>query len=439
MSQAPAQPGAPPATLLFVDDEANILSSLQRLFRPLGYRILTAPGGAEGLEILGREPVDLVISDMRMPHMDGAAFLEQAAARWPDTVRILLTGYADIGSTVAAVNKGGIYRYLSKPWEDNDIRLTVQQALERQQLQREQRRLEALTQRQNEELKDLNAGLEAKVRARTQEIRQVLDQLKLSHEELKKSYLTSVKVFAGLIELRAARLAGHARRVAEHARALAQRLDLSEGEVQDVLYAALLHDIGKIGLPDALLDQPLSALSAEERAQVIRHPLTGQAALLALEPLAGAAALIRAHHERYDGLGFPDGLALGQIPLGARVLAVANDYDALQLGTVVEGKLGPPEAQAFLAANKGTRYDPRVVDAFLGLLGESARTGNPVEEVRLTSDNLRAGMVLARDLVNGKGMLLLTRGHELNEAVIAKIRACERDDRRGYTIHVHAR
>lgn len=199
------------------------------------------------------------------------------------------------------------------------------------------------------------------------------------------------------------------------------------------------HVIGKIGLPDALLDQPLSALSAEERAQVIRHPLTGQAALLALEPLAGAAVLIRAHHERYDGLGFPDGLALGQIPLGARVLAVVNDYDALQLGTVVEGKLGPPEAQAFLAANKGTRYDPRVVDAFLGLLGESARIENPVEEVRLTSDNLRPGMVLARDLVNGKGMLLLTRGHELNEAVIAKIRACERDDRRGYTVHVHAR
>lgn len=428
----PSAGAAPAATLLLVDDEANILSSLQRLFRPLGYRILTAGGGAEGLEILAREPVNLVISDMRMPQMDGAQFLEQAAQRWPAAVRILLTGYADLNSAVAAVNKGGIYRYLSKPWDDNDIKLTVAQALEKQ-------RLEQIVQRQNEELKELNAGLEAKVRARTQELEQVLAQLKVGHEELKKSYLTSIKVFAGLIELRAGTLAGHGRRVAEQARALAHKIGMSEAETQDVLYAGLLHDIGKIGLADALLDQPYSALGAEERREVMKHPTTGQAALLAIEPLANAALLIRSHHERYDGLGYPDRLEGERIAPGARVLAVANDYDALQLGTVVEGRLSPAEAQAFLTANKGTRYDPRVVEAFLELQREGAGGAIPAAELPLASDGLRPGMVLARDLVNGKGMLLLARGHQFTEAIIAKIRACERDDDRGYTIHVHAR
>ena len=104
------------ATLLFVDDEANILSSLKRLFRPLGYRIFTAESGAQGLEIMERETVDLVVSDMRMPEMNGAQFLEKVREKWPETVRILLTGYAEIGATIEAINKGQIYRYISKPW-----------------------------------------------------------------------------------------------------------------------------------------------------------------------------------------------------------------------------------------------------------------------------------------------------------------------------------
>jgi response regulator RpfG family c-di-GMP phosphodiesterase len=139
-----ADVAAGPAMLLFVDDEENILSSLKRLFRPHGYAVLTATSGERGLELLGQHPVDLVISDMRMPEMDGAQFLERVRRDWPDTVRILLTGYADISSTVAAINRGEIYRYISKPWEDNDVVLVVKQALERKMLEREKKRLEGI-------------------------------------------------------------------------------------------------------------------------------------------------------------------------------------------------------------------------------------------------------------------------------------------------------
>src|SRR5487761_2285976 len=110
-----------PAKILFVDDEANILSSLKRLFRPFGYQIFTAESGSQGLEIMEREKIDLVVSDMRMPEMNGAQFLEKVRAGWPDTIRILLTGFAEIRATIDAINKGQIYRYISKPWEDNDI------------------------------------------------------------------------------------------------------------------------------------------------------------------------------------------------------------------------------------------------------------------------------------------------------------------------------
>jgi response regulator RpfG family c-di-GMP phosphodiesterase len=127
-------------TVLFVDDESNILSALRRLFRPLNYKVLTANSGAQGLELMAQEPVDLVISDMRMPEMDGAQFFEKVRDGWPDSVRILLTGYADISSAVAAINKGEIYRYVSKPWEDSELIATVKEALQRKQLEIEKRR-----------------------------------------------------------------------------------------------------------------------------------------------------------------------------------------------------------------------------------------------------------------------------------------------------------
>jgi len=158
---------AQPATLLCVDDEANILSALKRLFRPHGYRVLTALSGEQGLKLLGETGVDLVISDMRMPEMDGASFLEQVRQRWPDTMRILLTGYSDISSTIAAVNRGEIYRYISKPWLDDDVVMVVRQAFELKGLALEKARLVELTRKQNLELAKLNAGLEDIVTQRT--------------------------------------------------------------------------------------------------------------------------------------------------------------------------------------------------------------------------------------------------------------------------------
>lgn len=425
-----------PATLLFVDDEANILSSLKRLFRPLGYRIFTAESGAAGLQVFEQNAIDLVISDMRMPEMNGAQFLEQVRAKWPDAVRILLTGYADVTSTIAAINKGEIYRYIAKPWDDIDIVLTVKHALERKNLEREKERLEALTLKQNEELKDLNANLEAKVRARTEEVRQTMGFLEVAHRELKGSFLTSLKVFANLMELREGAMGGHSRRVADHARRLAQRLGLSDNEVQDVMFAGLLHDIGKIGLPDRLLHKPFAALTTEERAEVVKHPATGQAALMALENMKEAARLIRSHHERFDGLGYPDGLSGMAIPRGARILAVANDYDALLTGSFMNKQMTETEAREFLMEGRGKRYDPKVTDVFLEMLGSIDSSAYAGPEVKIPSSALRGGMALARDLVSPEGLLLLSKDYLLDDAMIRQIREFEQTEGKPLAIYV---
>lgn len=423
-----------PATLLFVDDEASILASLRRLFRPHGYRILVAEGGEAALAVLEKEAVDLVISDMRMPHMDGAQFLEKVREGWPQVIRILLTGYADVTSTIAAINRGEIYRYVSKPWDDNDIVLIVRQALGHQVLKRENERLLALTRRQNEELTELNASLEQKVAARTAELSQTVTFLDQAQAQLKKSFLATVRVFSGLMELRGGKMAGHARRVAEHARVLGGRLALDEQAAQDLLLAALLHDIGKIGLPDHVVEKPFNALSAEARGEMMKHPLRGQAVLMGVEQLANTALLIRHHHECYDGSGYPDRLVGIAIPLGARILAVANDYDALQMGTLASRPLKAQEALAFIAENRGKRYDPAVADTFVALLADSFK--DVVIEVPLRPMHLKPGMTLARELTDKDGFMLLAKGHVLDANIVGQLQRLEVTEGRPITVYV---
>ncbi len=426
-------------TILFVDDESNILASLKRLFRPLGYRIFTAEGGAQGLEIMQRETVDLVISDMRMPEMSGAQFLEKVRERWPDTVRILLTGYAEIGATIDAINKGQIYRYVSKPWEENDITLIVKHALQQKMLEREKERLEELTHKQNEELKDLNAHLEEKVLARTSELNQAMQFLEVAHEKLKKSFITSVRVFSNLIEMRNPGKSGHSRRVADLARTLAQHMGMNAAETQDVFIAGLLLDVGKIGLPDRLLDRPFHSLSADERMEVIKFPVKGELALMALEQLHGTARLIRSHRERFDGSGYPDHLSGLSIPLGARILSVAEDYDTALMGTSFVKPLKAPEASLLIQDGKSQRYDPAVVDAFVKELGAARSATESTPELALRSGQILYGMTLSRDLITQGGNLLLSKGHVLNEHLIEQINGFERIEGHPLVIYVQAK
>ncbi len=406
------------STLLFIDDEANILSALKRLFQPLGYNILTANNGAEALALLEKETVDLVISDMRMPQMTGAELLEQMRSKWPDVVRILLTGYSDMTSTIAAINRGEIYRYISKPWDDNDIVLIVRDALERKRLLADKKRLEALTLHQNEELKALNATLEDKVRQRTEELRDAL-------EQLKRDYFASVQIFANLMELRRGRTAGHSRRVAQLCRNIAHKMRLSETDSQNIETAALLHHIGKIGLPDRLLDKPYAELANGDRVEFDKHPLRAAAILMGLAPLADAAQLIRCHREHYDGVGNSLGLRASGIPLGARILLVASDYESLQSGLIERDMLAPAQALNMIVYGRGTNYDPAVVDVFSQMVANVGQAAHVETEFQLFSDQLHEGVLLTRDVVTKSGMPLLLKDTVLNAVHIREIKEFE--------------
>ena len=419
---------SPTFTLLCVDDEPNILSSLRRLFRPCGYRVLVAESGAQGLDILRSEPVDLVISDMRMPHMDGAQFLAAVRAEWPDVMRFLLTGYADMASAIEAINQGQIYRYMNKPWVDDDLLISVRQGLDARALQRDKERLEALTRQQNETLRELNESLEAKVRERT-------DELQKAHEQLKQSFVVAVKIFTSLIEMRHPITAGHSRRVAALARSIAQRMGLKGADLQNVFVAGLLHDIGKIGFSDALLSRAQRTLSDDERRIYQKHPVDAELILIGIDELSPIAQLVRHHHECYDGQGFPDGLWGDDIPLGARILLVANDYDGLQIGALSALRFKPEEALQAMEKARGVRYDPQVLDALRALVTAPPKPRPSEREVAVAA--LTPGMVLAREFAHRDGMPLLAAGQVLSARLIERMQDYEATQGGGLTVFIH--
>jgi response regulator RpfG family c-di-GMP phosphodiesterase len=429
-SKPDVAPAGPAWTVLCVDDEPNMLAALKRALRAGGFGVITAEGGAQAIEILGKLPVDIVVSDMRMPGMDGSQFLEHVHREWPQVIRILLTGHADQGSTVSAINRGRIFRYLSKPWDERDLLAALHEGTERLALEREKVRLEALTRQQNAELRTLNTELETRVAERTQELTE-------ANARLERSYLKTIKVFSNLLELRSGQLAGHGRRVAEVARDLARAMGLAEDVVRQVFVAGLLHDIGLIGMADKLIGRPVMRYAPDEVSQYRTHPQVAEQSLLALDDMQPLLPMIRGHHERHDGTGYPDKLAGAAIPVGARILAVADAYDDLQNGHVAEVALTPQEARILMRKSRGTQFDPEVLDVFLQTMENAAAAERAkVQDMVLPTAALTADMVLARDLVSSRGVLMLTAGHRLTASLIRKIREFELREGSKFDVHI---
>jgi response regulator RpfG family c-di-GMP phosphodiesterase len=398
------------------------LSALKRTLRAHGLRAQTADGGAAALELLEREPFDLVISDMRMPGMTGAELLAQVRERWPDTVRILLTGYADITSTIEAVNNGEIFRYLSKPWDDDALLRVLNDGLERKRLRAERDRLLALTQEQNTQLEALNRDLEAKVQQRTADLQEAMTKLDAAHGTLKSGFINTVRAFSSVIEART-KGAGFGRRVVAHVRVIGPAAGLEEQALQDTIFAAMLFEIGKLALPDELAITPIAKLSSNDRYVVLHHPAQGSALLMAIEPLRGAATVLRAVNERFDGSGVPDAKAGEDIPLGSRVLALAVDYELLISGGIDRRHWTNDEACVFLERGRNRRYDARVLDVLLSAFRAPPKPRRKVRKLRPAA--LAPGMVLAHDLLSPQGVLLLSAEYVIDEALIRQIRSFE--------------
>ena len=313
-------------TLLIVEDHDILREGIQLLLETEGYCVVAAMHGQDALRQMENITPDLILSDISMPEMDGYAFYEAVRARpeWVAIPFIFLTARGD-RNDVFTSRKLGVEDYLVKPIQRNELITTIRSRLERSQ------------------------------------------QLMLA--QLQQAYETSLIMLANAIELRDKYTRGHVDRVMEFTVLIAEKLGLSSIQISSFRFGAILHDIGKIYIREGVLRKagPLNHLEWNE---MKRHAEIGANLLRNVPYLSGAIPIIRHHHERWDGQGYPDGLAGEAIPLGARIVAVADTYDAMTTERVYHNENTPEQAIEEIRTGSGTRYDPVVVEAFLSALGK---------------------------------------------------------------------
>ncbi len=322
----------PKPRVLVVDDDANLLDSMRRQFSA-NFEVVLAHSGQHALELMASsEPFSVLVSDLKMPGMDGIQLLSQASERFPDTVRILLTGYADLQNAIDAVNQGFIFRLLTKPCPPEALGHALAEAIRHQGL------VEA--QRQNYSLKRYKRLLESIVRA-----------------------------FSALVEARDPYLSGHQVRVTALALVIGQELGMGPDDLEILRIAAMLHDIGKVKVPADFLNRP-GALREEEFSIIKMHPEVGYEILKDLDEDWPVAIIIRQHHERMDGSGYPQGLHGEDIVQGARIIAVADVVDAMCSHRPYRPSLGVEAAMQELESGSGLKYEAQTVEACLRLIRE---------------------------------------------------------------------
>jgi putative nucleotidyltransferase with HDIG domain len=345
-----------PHHLLVVDDDPNVRELLTTKLTHLGYRCRTADGADRALAVMEREPIHLILSDIMMPGLSGIDLLKRVVQAYPETAVVMLTAAADTQLAVQAM-KVGAYDYITKPFNLEELAVHVEKALERRHLFVENRAY--------------HRSLEQRVAEQTREIREHLALERRRREELdhtltllEQSYHDTIDALIMALDYRDNETQGHTQRVSVYTVELATRLGVAGADLEIIKRGAILHDIGKIGVPDTILRKP-SKLTDAEWLEMRRHVQYGYEMLKDIAFLQDAAKIVLHHHERFDGLGYPNGTSRDEILFGARIFVVADTFDAMTSERPYRRALPYEHAQAEISRCAGTQFDPRVVDTFL--------------------------------------------------------------------------
>jgi putative two-component system response regulator len=340
--------------ILIVDDEEQARRLLCRILEAQGHVCEEAANAEDARRKLLDRPFALVLCDMSMPGESGLELLRETIARDPSVAAIMVTGLDDPDLAELAVNLGA-YGYVIKPFNRSEILISVVNALRRRTLEAEQR--------------DYQAQLERRVVERTTALREAVDRLERATQELRRSREETVQRLASAVEYRSRETGEHITRMSRYSAGLAEALGLDAERVELIRVASPMHDVGKIGIPDAVLLKPAS-LSREERRLMESHTEIGHDILAPADGehvLALAAAIAWTHHERWDGSGYPRGLAREEIPLEGRIVAVADVFDALTSERTYRDAWPLDHALEYMRAQRGAHFDPAVLNAFLSV------------------------------------------------------------------------
>lgn len=342
--------------ILIVDDEPFIRDIVSRKLTAEGYSCAQAGNAEQALSTLTQASFECILSDINMPGLDGVELLRQVRVTDQDVAVIMMTGAPDIDVALEAMRLGA-HNHLAKPLNLDELVIEVQRAIEKRRLVVENR--------------EYQRNLESMVEERTKQLHE-------ANEELRRLLVSSIKSLAHALEAKDPYTRGHSDRVAETAVMIAEHLALSNEELESVRLAGVLHDIGKIGIRENVLNKP-GKLSSEEWILIKEHPVVAERILGPIHELKDIIGIVRHHHERYDGSGYPDGLRGADIPLGARILGVADAFDALTSRRSYREALSSQKAISVLEEESGTQFDPVIVRAFLSALAVRDGTTRRVE------------------------------------------------------------
>ncbi|MCF2950429.1 response regulator [Paraglaciecola aquimarina] len=396
--------------VLIVDDEINILHAMKRLLRSNDFELNLATSGEDALNQLKSENVDLIISDMKMPGMSGAQLFSEIATLYPDTYRILLTGFADIDSTIKAINDGKIHRYIQKPWNNEALIEAINEGLEKIKLKQQNTQLQALLEKQNRLLRNLNANLEEKVEARTKQIKLALTRIEQDHKATQKVLYNLVSVNPNLD-------GAFANSVSLLAKRLAKSLSLPEEQISAIAFASLISEVGLLGLESSLFTQPFSSLNFNQKEDYFEQTNVTQLLLSPAEHLHSVSDIIRYQFEQYNGNG-PHKLAENKIPIGSKILSVARDYWLYSFGRLTGSKMSAADVRITMKKFSGTKYDEKILDI---LLKNPDFASSEFIESPVQANSIEPGMVLKHNIFTDNHMLLLAEGHIFTESTVAKL------------------
>ena len=333
-------------TVLVVDDEEPIRNALRKYLKQQQFEVFAASSAEEALQQLRLHKVALMLSDIRMPGTSGVDLVPQALEIEPDLAILMLTAVNDATSAALCMQRGAM-DYLTKPIELADLGRAVQRALKRREMQLESRHL--------------NQWLKEEVTTRTAELQR-------QQNRMERISTATLEALVNALEAKDPYLRGHSARVADLSANIATELGLGEEVVDRVRVAGRLHDLGKIGTRDAVVNKE-GPLTAEEFEHVKQHVIIGAQILAPLVHLGDIVAMVKSHHERYDGTGYPDGLRGEEVPLGGRIIAAAEVYDALTTARPYQEKMTPEQAVERMADLSGTVLDGKVYDALVRIVG----------------------------------------------------------------------
>jgi putative two-component system response regulator len=355
-------------SVLIVDDEPHVLNSLLRLFRREPFSVFCADSGQKGLEMLADlNNVALIISDQRMPGMNGTEFLHKSQLVSPDSIRMLLTGFSDIQDTVAAMNEGGATRYIAKPWQNDELLQAVQDNVAIYRLRQENYHQHEVIKTQNEELQNWNSNLKEQVLIKTAQIHTQNTALEKALALSRKAEYEISFRLARAAEFRDQETGMHIRRISVLSKHLASLAGLPDEQCEMLYLASPLHDVGKIGIPDRILLKQ-GALDQCEFDIMNMHTTIGGGILSDAEhyPIINAASIIaRQHHEKWDGSGYPSGIKDEEIHIFARIVSIVDVFDALCSERPYKKAFPLDKTINIMEEGRGTFFDPNLLDIFL--------------------------------------------------------------------------